>query len=60
MKHHEELTNLLAKQWEYVDKMAQEILAVGQPFLAAPTHMEENILNILQDDKAHEDLLKQV
>ena len=34
-----------------MDKIAQELLTVGEPMPTAVTHGEENILNILVDDK---------
>ena len=51
IKHHEEITKLLAKQRDYVDKIAQELLTVGEPSPAVPIQAEENILNILEDDE---------
>ena len=51
IKHDEEVTNLQAKQQDYVDKIAQELLMVGEHFPAASTQAEEKILNTLSDDK---------
>ena len=41
----------MVKQQEYMEKIAQELLMVGEPIPASVTHREENILNILEDDK---------
>ena len=51
IKHDEEVTNLQAKQQDYVDKIAQELLTVGETFPITPTQAEENILNIPEEDK---------
>ena len=46
IKHHEEVTKFLAKERDYVDKIAQELVTIKEP-----TQAEENILNILEDDE---------
>ena len=51
INQHEEVKKLLVKQQEYMEKIAQELLMVGEPIPASVTHREENILNILEDDK---------
>ena len=51
IKHHEEVTKLLDKQQDYEEKIAQELLSVGEPLPITRTHAKENILNILDDDK---------
>ena len=50
IKHHEEVTKLLAKLRDYMDKIALELLTVREPIPTTSTHREENILNILEDD----------
>ena len=46
IKHHEEDTKLVAKQRDYMDKVAQELLTVGEPMPIAQTHyhnLESNL-----------------
>ena len=50
IKHHEEVTKLMAKQRDYLEQLTHELLMVGEPMPTVPTHGEENILNILEDD----------
>ena len=45
--HHEEIPDLLTKQWECVKNIAQEALTVAESIPVMAAHGEENILHIL-------------